>query len=536
MSRRSWDASSKSEQKELVAILPYSVEDTKGALGTMLRSSAWSREATEAHASGYVLLLDPTTFEGDFLQQVLEKLDSEDDVEVEIDQLGPFNVPNGCIQMFSCNGAANQINRQDFESIMDTRMFVLKGATEVVQQTTKDRIDAVHYYSLQLCRALLDLVEFSCRQASSGVTNAEQIVDNARLAFEVVEQVSRMNFPFSPFAKLVQRYSDVHTEVDRVVRNLQVAEQSAAESAESVEETEAKAETVAAAASAAEREAELQVPAAVPVANPFVGPTRAERVMLAGATQAEQLQELASKGDWEGAEALVNGQGVKDPLLAREMILLKDNQIGRVVPDKRTSDSNSETGVLAGAPGQGQLPTTPRGAASGGHVGDRPYTPAVRTAPLGFEQEPFVNSRGPMHGRITVCTTTHTWLEDTVRDCRAVRELLDTVAEGVPIQECDMGSQRNASLRDVMRSHGAGELPQVFFGKYHIGGLAELKRLNLPAADTQSELQSLLQQFVRSSEWEEVLPSQLVYQEKLGVGASGEVRAALWHGNPWCVI
>ena len=371
-------------------------------------------------------------------------------------------------------------------------------------------------------------MESSCRQAISGVINAEKIVDHARMAFEVVEQISRLNVPFSLFAKLMQRYFLVQTEVARVIRSLQAAEQSAAESAESAEEAEAKAE----AASAAQAKAEKQVSAAVPVANPFVGPTRAERVMLAGAMQAAQLQELASKRDWESAEVLIKGQGVKDPLLAREMSLLKDNQIGRVLPDKRTSDSNSETGVLAGAPGQGQLPTTPRGTASGqalGAGGDRPYNPGVRTAPLGFEQEPFVTARGPRHGCITVCTTTHTWLEDTVRDCREVRELLDSVAEGVPIQECDMGSQRNAGLRDVMRSHGAGELPQVFFGKTRIGGLEELRSL-----EENHELESLLQQFVRSSEWEEVLTSQLTYQEKLGVGASGEVRAALWHGNPWC--
>lgn len=528
MARRSWDsnASSKSEQRELVAVLPEDVVNSKAALDTMLCSSAWTRDETEAHASGYVLLLDPATFEGNFFEEVLEKLDPEEDLEVDIEQLGPFNVPNGSIKMFSCNGTANSINRQDFESILDARMFKLKGTTDVAQQTTKDRIDGVHLHAVQLCMTLLSRVDYECRQAVSGVTKVEVIREHARLALEVLEQVSQMNIAFNPHAALVQRYSEIQAELDRVVRLLQAHDYdtAAAASAKPVEPEPL----------ALEGEGEvtpLRESFDLVEADPFTL-TRAERVKAAADTQMEQLQELAVNGDWEAAATFVKDG--KDPLLARELELLQSNKIGRAVPDSR--NPNIETHQLAGSAGAAQLPTTPHGV---NIVGERPYNPADRTAPLGFEQEPFVNSRGTTHGSITVFTTTHNWLEETVRDCRAVRELLDTVGQGVSIQEFDMGLKSSAALRDVMRSHFAAgvQLPQVFFGKYRIGGLADLKKLNETVVGTQgeTELQSLLQQFVRSKEWEEVLPEQLELQEKLGVGASGEVRAALWHGNPCAV-
>ena len=49
----------------------------------MLRASAWSRQETETHASGYVLLLDPTTFDGSFLGDILEKLDPDLDATLK---------------------------------------------------------------------------------------------------------------------------------------------------------------------------------------------------------------------------------------------------------------------------------------------------------------------------------------------------------------------------------------------------------------------------------------------------------------------
>ena len=127
--------------------------------------------------------------------------------------------------------------------------------------------------------------------------------------------------------------------------------------------------------------------------------------------------------------------------------------------------------------------------------------------------------------------TTRSWREQTLLDCQYVRELLAEHAQGVPTQEYDLGQKSRATLRDAMRRHLAiVELPQVFFGKDWIGSAKELREIH-----EANQLQSLLQQFVRVKDYEEVHPSQLRLGERLGVGVSGEVRAALWSGNECAV-
>ena len=534
MARRSWDASTNAMPAELVAIVPDSV--AKGGLEMMLRASAWSRQETETHASGYVLLLDPTTFDGSFLGDILEKLDPDEDVDFDIEQLGPLDVPHACLKMFSCNGLANLRNRQIFERTFSARTHNTLSQHDTVQQTTKDRVEGVHQNSLSICYRVLNRLDVVCRRAVRGETKAEYIREFAQLAFRIVEQVSSMNLAFSQYADFVQRFQEVLGKVRRVVQSLQTAEdaeqaQEAAERGQS--RTPPEAATPQRQSSAEKTDSTLDgtmqawLSPSVDGDDPFSA-TSAEQTLRATEDQARHLARLAASGDWDAAAALVKDSS--DPALARELEMLKQNQIGRVKPEPAPSASHHE--LLSGG-------ATPQ--LAGGAAGDLTHNTAGRTAPLEFEQEPFAGHRGTMHGWITICTTTHTWLEETVRDCRYVRELLEEMAQGVSIQEFDMGQKSHAAIRDVMRSHFAAgvTLPQVFFGKYRIGGIAELKKLQETkigsGPDAKSELEQLLEQFVQQKEYEEVKVEELELQEKLGVGVSGEVRAALWHGNPCAV-
>ena len=134
-------------------------------------------------------------------------------------------------------------------------------------------------------------------------------------------------------------------------------------------------------------------------------------------------------------------------------------------------------------------------------------------------------------GRITLFVTTHAWLEGTHRNCRLAREIVEKHAGNVVIVEHDVGLAVNSSLKyDLRQTTATYELPQVYFGRDRIGGLDVLR-----GHESKGQVQTLLQQFLLTKEWNEISYTDLKFGEPLGRGTSGEVFAAQHGGNQYAV-
>ena len=135
-------------------------------------------------------------------------------------------------------------------------------------------------------------------------------------------------------------------------------------------------------------------------------------------------------------------------------------------------------------------------------------------------------------GRITIFSTSTTYLDKTRRDCAMLREKLSNLREFRT--EFDLGLAANTQAKEALKRYfvNSYDLPQVFFGKDLIAGAQEICEM----IDS-GTLQPLMAQFLEQNRtWTEIEWNSLhFYGRPLGSGAQGTVRKARWNGSDCAV-
>eukprot|EP01052_Picozoa_sp_SAG31_P023755 SAG31_NODE_1980_length_6748_cov_2.881336_2_plen_1218_part_00 len=473
----------------------------------------------QVHATGgaqFFLLLDLSAYAEPTQAALLHGLNSIEGHKttgtpwtVEDDGLGMFSIPAGCLKLVSSDAFALHQQRNDFESTVMPQSCVLLKRHDAAHQLVQDKIDAVHSRALRVTKKLLYQLEAMVQPQQDMLELDEASI---ALALHYVSEVSKMHISYDAYQQLAEHTYKVTELCNEHLYRGTTPRSNSVEGNHGEAETEMQNQS--GGGSLVRKEApktvngfvaapqlvagtdSLDVPADSSnfsdVSNNNDLPTKTHEVSPFSIRRAE-------RGWISGSTAITCRV---DPLIRRDQCLVEENLIGRVI--KSASDVPERRKFL---PTQG---------VSGDNV----------QLPQTLDEQSFLK-----HGRITVCTTTMAWHEKSVEDCNYVRELLAAHANGIPVQEYDLGLKSQAKLRDAMRRHLAiVSLPQVFFGKDWIGGAAELREIAKAG-----NMETLLQQFVRIKDWEEIPPSQLKLGPRLGAGVSGEVKAALWSGNECAV-
>jgi glutaredoxin len=551
--RRSWDAGmgssgSGAHVRELLAIVPDTIEKASAgslkasstAVSAMIQLSTWARRAVEAHTDGYVLLLNIDDATRAVVDSKLDVQDADEVVTVDSGALGDFNVPDGCAKLVSYSPIALLQHRTDFESLLEGLPHTLMCERDAVQQRTRRHVDFVRRSMLIMSRHLEQQISRLC-QPQDLANKLHRVEEPAKsffvLACNLVTQVTQMDVDWLNYDELVKRHDQLCRHVSALDEALRSngkqhvkpseGSLSSVDHVDSPGDTEVvgvaqdpstKVSTLGADASGSivpplgNFVEEGLPPSGISVDSPpdMFATRRAERTWLAQSSSAvhDRIGRMVEHGEWEHAMTAAEQNGSADPLIRSEVRLLQENLIGRVISSgilvERTMGREH---VLQQAdtfvdPSPAPAETTERdagaedvdakaGAAAGSGEGLAP------AEALEFEQGSFLSQRGLKHSCITICTTSQSWLKETLSDCRYVREVLSAEAHGIDIQEFDMAHKSKLALRTDkwLLSHFSNglKLPLVFFGKTKIGGVEKIKELH-----DAGKIKSALQVFVHS--------------------------------------
>jgi hypothetical protein len=138
-------------------------------------------------------------------------------------------------------------------------------------------------------------------------------------------------------------------------------------------------------------------------------------------------------------------------------------------------------------------------------------------------------------GRITLFTTSDTYVPQIKEDCATMREMvagLGTMARELRT-EYDVALPINTKAKEALKKYfvDSYKLPQIFFGRDLIGDAKDFQ-----VHVESGEVEELLAQFIDQDQtWTEIPWSNLDFGPKLGAGAQGTVRQARWNGSDCAV-